>query len=112
MDHGLHHIHLRKRVHAPEKFEPFPSRTFGIRVLDHVMYGVGILSPLALLPQILQIYSTKSSAGVSLLTWLLLSFTNILWTTYALVHKDKVLLFSAGLMIFFHMAIVVGLIIY
>ncbi len=95
-----------------QNLEPFPGRSFKIRVLDYIMYVVGIISPLALLPQILQIYNTKSSVGVSLLTWVLLAVANVLWIIYALVHKDKILLFSSGLMIVFHLAIVAGILMY
>ena len=110
MHGGLHH--LRKRMRSTQGLEPFPARSAGVRTLDYVMYGVGILSPLALLPQILQIYTTKSSAGVSLLTWVLLTVANILWTIYATVHKDRHILFASGLMIIFHLAIIVGLVLY
>ena len=108
--HGFHH--LRKRVRAAQGLEPFPSRSAGVRALDYVMYAVGFLAPLALLPQILQIYTTKNSIGVSLLTWVLLTIANILWTTYAVMHKDRHIFFASGLMIVFQITIVVGLLIY
>ena len=108
--HGFHH--LRKRMRMTQGLEPFPARSMPVRVLDYVMYAVGFLAPLALLPQILQIYTTKSSIGVSLLTWVLLTIANILLTNYAMVHKDRHILFASGLMIVFQITIVVGLLIY
>lgn len=108
--YGLHHI--RKRAGVTEGFEPFPARTLPMRILDYVMYGVAFVAPLALLPQILQIYGTKSSAGVSLLTWSLLTLSNILWTVYAIVHKDKHLFFATAFVIIFHLTIIAGLLIY
>lgn len=108
--HGLHH--LRKRMLAAQGLEPFPARTSLTRILDSVMYIVGFLAPFALLPQILQIYGTRSSAGVSLLTWSLVTLVNTLWTMYAWVHKDKQLFFASGLLIIFNLVIVIGLLLY
>lgn len=76
------------------------------------MYGVGILAPVALLPQILQIYSTKSAAGISLLTWSLLTFINILWALYGAVHKDSHIFFANVLMMFFNLTVVAGVLLY
>ena len=108
--HVLHHLRTRARV--SEGLEPFPAHSVSMRALDYLMYGVGFLAPLALLPQILQIYSTRSGAGVSLLTWVLLATANILWIVYATVHKDKHILFASMLMVIFHLTIIVGLLIY
>lgn len=108
--HGLHHI--RKRVCVTEGLEPFPARSTSMRVLDYVMYGVAFVGPLAFLPQIFQIYSTKSSEGVSLVTWVLLTISSALWLVYAAVHKDTHLFFASALGIAFHLVIVAGLLIY
>lgn len=108
--HGFHH--LRERARVTQGLEPFPARSFKLRVIDRLMYGVGFLAPLALLPQIFQIYSTKSSAGVSLLTWVLLMCSSIFWIMYGAVHKDTHILFASGFMVIFHLTIIIGLIIY
>src|SRR3989344_6997499 len=107
---GFHH--LRARARATKGLEPFPSRDRMKRCLDYLMYGVGVFAPLALVPQILQIYTTKSSVGISLSTWLLLTLFNILWATYAVVHKDKHILFANILMAVFNGVIVVGVLMY
>lgn len=111
---GLHHFHLRQRASADTKqgLEPFPARSIGMRALDNLMYGVGVLAPFALLPQIFEIYNAKNVEGVSLSTWALLTLSSTLWTIYAAVHKDKHLFLASGLMIMFHLAIVVGLLLY
>ena len=108
--HGFHH--LRERARVTQGLEPFPARSFKLRAIDRLMYGVGFLAPLALLPQIFQIYSTKSSMGVSLLTWVLLMCSSIFWIIYGVVHKDMHILFASGFMIIFHLTIIIGLIIY
>lgn len=108
--HGLHH--MRTRMCVTEGLEPFPARSIKMRMFDYLMYGVGFFAPLALLPQIFQIYSTKSSVGVSLLTWVLLSISSALWTIYGAVHKDNHILFASGSMIVFHLTVIIGLLIY
>lgn len=104
--------HLRSRMRESRGLEPFPAETPFKRYLDYFMYAVGVLAPLALVPQITQIYSAKSSAGVSLLTWLLLMVVNVLWITYAVVHNDRHIIVANGLTLIFNAVIVVGIFLY
>lgn len=76
------------------------------------MYGVGLFAPIALLPQIVQIYSTKSGEGLSLATWVMLAVMNLLWALYASVHKDKQLLFANVLVGLCNVTIVAGPLMY
>jgi uncharacterized protein with PQ loop repeat len=108
--HGFHH--LRRRVRISHGLEQFPSRSAFKRSLDHVMYGVALLAPVALLPQIFQIYGTKSSAGVSLLTWSLLACVNLMWMTYGIIHKDKQIILANVLLILSDVTIISGLLLY
>jgi uncharacterized protein with PQ loop repeat len=107
---GFHHV--RARARGTEDLEPFPSENARKRFLDYLMYGVGIIAPIALLPQIIQLYTTKSSAGISLLTWFFLALINTLWAIYAMAHKDKQLLFASIFMALFDLIIVVGILLY
>jgi len=107
---GFHH--MRARAHFTKGLEPFPATSAWKRFLDYLMYGVGIVAPIALVPQILQIYTTRSSAGISLLTWSLLTCINILWATYGAVHRDTHIFFANVLMMFFNLAVVVGVLVY
>lgn len=76
------------------------------------MYGVGVAAPLALLPQSIQIYTTKSAAGLSLVTWILLVFFNILWTLYGIVHNDKPIIITNILFSILHISIIIGVLLY
>ena len=107
---GFHH--LRSRALISKGIEPFPARGAWERFFDYLMYGVGIFAPLALVPQILQIYTTKSSEGLSLPTWLLFIAVNTLWAIYGAVHKDKHILFANVFMALFNAAVVVGVLMY
>ena len=108
--HGFHH--LRRRARVSRGLEQFPARSAFKRALDHVMYGVALLAPVALLPQIFQIYGTKSSGGVSLLTWSLLACVNLSWMAYGIIHKDKQIILANVLLILCDIAIISGLLIY
>lgn len=107
---GFHHI--RARVRKTQGLEPFPARSAFKRRIDRVMYVVGIFAPLALLPQILQLYQTKSSAGLSLLTWSLIVSINCLWALYGLAHRDKQLFLANFLMMTANLTIIVGILLY
>ncbi len=107
---GFHHLRARARI--TRGLEPFPSKNKMKRALDRLMYVVGIFAPVALVPQILQIYTTKSAEGLSLSTWLLLSLFNIFWATYGVVHKDKHIIFANMLMALFNGIIAAGVLLY
>ena len=107
---GFHHLRARARV--TRGLEQFPSRNKMKRLLDYLMYAVGILAPLALVPQIIQLYTTKSSAGLALPTWLLFTFFNVLWATYGVVHKDKHIIYANALMALFNAIVVAGVLMY
>ena len=107
---GFHHV--RARAWASKGLEPFPATTSLKRFLDYLMYGVGIIAPLALLPQILQIYTTRSATGVSFLTWFFVMCFNILWALYGAVHRDKQLFFANAFMVTFDLIVVIGILMY
>ncbi len=107
---GFHH--LRRRIRVAKGLDTFPSRDATRRRFDYLMYGVGIFAPLALLPQILQLYTTKSAAGLSLITWILLTTVNLLWALYGGAHKDRHILFASVLMGMFNATVVIGILLY
>jgi uncharacterized protein with PQ loop repeat len=92
--------------------EPFPAHGPGKRFLDYLMYGVGIFAPLALLPQIHQLYASRNASGLSLTTSFLLCVVNSLWGLYGLAHKDTQLFLANVLMMLFNISILVGILLY
>jgi len=107
---GFHH--LRSRALIAKGLEPFPARDILKRFLDYVMYAVGVLAPLALLPQVIQIYATKNASGISLATWVLLAFFNILWVLYGIAHKDKPIIIAHVLFAILNTLVAVGALLY
>ncbi len=85
MDTGTHHLNLRQRIY--KNLEAYPHPESFKRFFDRLMYVVSIGSALALLPQVIQVYSARDVADLSFTTWALLGFFNILWTFYGILHK-------------------------
>ena len=110
MHEGLHHLHSRKRIY--ERLEKYPSPSLLKRLFDYLMYAVAILSPLALLPQIFEIYSSHNVAALSLPTWAMLGSINILWTLYGLLHREYPILIASIAFACLNFAGVVGILMY
>ena len=107
---GFHH--LRSRALVTKGLEPFPARSSGKRFLDYLMYGIGVLAPLALFPQVIQIYTTKNASGISLVTWVLLAFFNVLWVLYGIAHNDKPIIIAHVLFSILNALVAIGALLY
>lgn len=110
MSDGLHHLHARKRIY--ERLEEFPHPNIFKRALDNLMYAVALASPLVLVPQIIQLYTTQSTAGLAIHTWILLFAINTLWTIYSIVHRDWPLFISSFTMGVLDIVIVAGILMF
>ena len=120
--HGLHHLHKRKkqadqlrrqgtRLEA-RSLEPYPHSDPLKRFIDYFIYFIAAIGPLMTIPQIVQVFSQKSAAGISLWAWGTYVFTAAFWLIYGLVHKDKPLIYSSIAWIVANGLVVVGAIIY
>ena len=101
-----HHLHTRMRR------APYPAKTLSMRVLDVAVYVVGIVGPLATIPQVLQIYTTHQASGISLTTWGLYALCDIPWIIYAFVHREPPLIICYILWFTFNTLVAVGVLIY
>jgi uncharacterized protein with PQ loop repeat len=104
------HQHRRKRIF--QNFQPYPHSKFFYRLLDGVVSVVAVISPFASLPQLLEIWVERATAGVSLTTWSLFLFFNFPLLLYSIVHKDAKLttMYSIGTVM--NIVIVVGIILF
>lgn len=108
--HGFDH--LRKRVRVTKGLEPFPATSVWKIVLDHLMYGVAIFAPLALLPQIKRLYTVQDASGLSALTFTLFIIMHVLWILYGVAHKDRQIVTANFMMMFFNGIVLVGILIF
>jgi uncharacterized protein with PQ loop repeat len=107
MNLGLDHLHLRKRVYNNLEEYPHPEKLK--RWFDRFMYAIGVVAPLALLPQVIQLYFYRSAAGLSPLTWILLGIINAMWATYGALHRENPILIANAGMATLDFVIVVGI---
>jgi len=95
---GLHHWNRRRKQAR--------------QALDWLIYPAAVASPLALVPQVWQLYATHDVSSLSLPTWATLGVINIIWIIYGLVHREgPVLLTNAALMIL-NFSIALGVLLY
>jgi len=85
MNLGFLHLHTRARIAAEQ--DPYPHPSFIKRHFDRIMYAVALIAPVALMPQVYQIFAYQDVGGLSLLTHLSLACFNILWIMYGMLHK-------------------------
>ncbi len=76
------------------------------------MYVVAVATPLVVLPQVLQVFTTKDAGGLSLQTWVLLGCINVLWVLYGLVHREPPIYLSSFLVGILNFIVVYGIILY
>ncbi len=107
---GLHHYHLRKRIH--EKHEKYPHPNKWKRLMDDSVYLVAIFGPLMTLPQILNIWIDKNASGVSIVTWGGYLLGALFWLAYGIMHKEKPIIFTYTVWIVLYSIVVLGIVLF
>jgi uncharacterized protein with PQ loop repeat len=103
---GLRHKSERKRSNTKQKASHYSV------FLDKLTFVVGIVGPFTVLPQIYSIFTTKSAAGVSLLTWVLIFVVTFPWILYGVEHKDKNIIICFILWEVVNFGVILGVLIY
>lgn len=103
-------MHLRKRIMG--NIEPFPARTTWKRVLDRVVLSVGVIGPLASIPQVAKIYLLHDAQGISAISWGAWALMNIPWVMYGLVHRERPLVITYSLWFVINSSVFIGAIMY
>jgi len=47
------------------------------------------------IPQVYQIFSTKTAAGVSPISWVAYTITSMIWLYYGMVHEEKPIIINS-----------------
>lgn len=83
------------------------------KILEPLMLVMGIVSPLATLPQLYKLYFSHShlAQGLSLTTWVMYAFVAFLWTIYGGYIKNLPVWVGNGLGFLMDTAMVVGIVI-
>ena len=95
MHSGLHHAEKRKKEGRANTF-------------DNFMIFVGIVGPLSLLPQVIQVWTAHDVTGVSLISWALLAVVACLWMVYGIARHSVALTINGALLALFDLLVVIG----
>lgn len=106
----LHHQHLRQRIH--EKHEQYPHPVRHKRILDRLIYVVGIVQPLTILPQVYNIWVLKEAGGISVFTFTSFALFDLVWIYYGVVHKERPIILMYCLWAILNSSIVIGTLLY
>jgi len=113
MRFGIQHMRKRKELGKLQKdLEKFPHPHVKIRALDNMLLVIAVIGPLVNLPQVIKIFSLKTAAGVSAITFSLFALFDIPWIAYGVVHKEKPIIISYTLWLITNLMVVVGTVVY
>ncbi len=107
---GRHHLHVRKRMY--KKLEQYPHPDAFKRLFDKVMWVVAIGGPLAMLPQVTQVFETKDVTSLSLTTWILWLIFSVIWALYGILHRDMPIILSQVIYIILNSIVVLAILFY
>ena len=111
MSLGVRHLAERRKKRMRRKGYAAHIATLKEGV-DLLIYPVAIGAPLALVPQVLQIYTTQNASSLSLPTWLILALLNLVWLLYGLIHKEPPIIVTSLLLATMNFAVVFGILIF
>ena len=82
------------------------------KFINRFIYLAAIAYPLTTIPQIVEIFMSKSAGNVSLLTWLLYDLFTFVFLWYALQNKLKPLVIEYSMWIIAQTIVVLGIVLY
>ncbi len=106
----IHHYSIRKRIH--QKHEPFPHPNKKKRIIDKLIYPIGILGPIMSIPQLIEVFMYKKVSGLSITTWSIWAFFDIFWLIYGFAHKEKPIIITYMMWLIVNLSVVIGVILY
>lgn len=107
----MYYLGLRHKYERQQGLKKDPQSPY-IAFLDKLTFIVGVIGPFTVLPQIYSIFSTKSAAGVSLVTWTLIFIVTFPWILYGVAHKEKNIIVSFILWEVVNLTVVIGVLLY
>ncbi len=78
-----------------------------IKIVDSMMYVVGVGDNIAVVPQIVKAWS-GSAPGLAIATWVMFVGISLMWLIYALLHNQKPLIAAQTVGLSCNLAVVVG----
>lgn len=92
----------------------FSRRKTGVfeNTIERLAYLAGIASPIATIPQLLQIWVTKNAEAISLVTWTSYLLIVTIMALYGVMHKEKPLIIMYVPLIIIDALIIIGALMY
>ena len=81
-------------------------------ILEKATLISAFVEPAISLPQVWQVFRTRSAEDISLISWVGWQAVSVLWLMYGFHKKDKPIIIYHGLFIVVQTAVIVGKIIY
>jgi len=107
----MHYLGLRDKYERRQGLKKQKKSPYSV-FLDKLTFIVGIIGPFTVLPQIYSIFSTKSAAGVSLTTWVLIFIVTFPWILYGIAHKERSIIVSFILWEIVNFGVILGVLMY
>lgn len=105
----MHYLGLRhKRERSVRREKLTPYQVF----LDKLTLVAGVVGPFTVLPQSYAIFSTRSAADVSFITWLMIFIVTLPWVFYGMAHRDKTIIISFTMWEIANFSVVLGVLLY
>ncbi len=98
----MHHLHHAHTCACP------PPETSSKKFINKLAYFAAATAPLGTIPQLIDIWIKKQTAGVSPLSWIIFDIYSIVWLIYGVSHKEKPIVVSSILWLVFQTAVFVG----
>lgn len=109
MSLGVRHASRRQKA----RLRGFPTRDSMLKTaLDIIILPIAFIAPLALLPQIFQLYLTHDVSSISVVSWLSMVAFDVVWLYYGIVHKDKPIIITNIMYGVFNLLVALGAILF
>ncbi len=105
----MFHIHRTRHRKNHEGEVPHSPLLYSI---DALAYAVSLLSLFFTLDQVRLVWIEKNVDGVSLISWIFYTVSAFVWLWYGVLHKDRALVITNFLWVFFSLCIVLGIVLH
>lgn len=106
----MHHYHKRKRIHQKKENYPHPDPLR--RVVDHLIYVVGMFGPIFYIPQIMKIWRNQAAEDIAIITFVSFLVANSFWVLYGILHKEKPVIIIHASLVVANIAVITGALLY
>ena len=106
------HIHQNIRKRILKNKESFPAKNKYTRLLDHMIYVIGVAGPIFTIPQLYKVWVNQNAVDVSLISWSGFLLIAILWLLYGIAHKEWPIIVTYSAWIAVEFPLVVGILLF